>query len=211
MRTMEIPLLLRRQAAQQASGLVSFSSFTETWPTNAAALPAAWTVVPGSTTPQQLNIAGTGWYDANGGTNSAYRDAGGQKGIIELPLGGGSEGIFGNTWAFIAWAMDAARTKYNYVIARADTHFLQYNEWDGVSTTNSNSGTTSLISTWAGIRITLSNNGNYLIEINTGSGYTTEISGTQASNYNAAGQTYMMLSSAAGAPNALFGKVIVGP
>lgn len=209
----QIPIILKRPTISGGGGggVSSFTTFTELWPTNAAALPAAWTVHTGSTTPQQLNIAGTGWYDANGGTNYAYRDAGGQKGVIEFPLGAGTEGIQGNTWADVGFCADAGLTHYNYLIMRADTHVIQYNEYNATVISNSVSGTTDLTGIWAGVRITIGAAGALTVELNTGAGYFTELSLTMVTNFNTAGQTYMYISSDAGTPNALFGKVLVGP
>lgn len=205
MRTPEIPIFL-------AQLLKPFSPFSETWPSNLAPLPAAWTVVPGSTTPQQSNIGGFGFYDANGGTNSAYRDAGGVYGTITIPLQNTSNpGILGNSWAILGWCANASRADMNYVIARADTHVLQYNEQVASSVVATVNGTTNLTGISAGLKVIVSKTGGVIVQLDTGSGFANEIVTQQGNNFGVPGHTFFVLQSAAGVPNAIFGALTMGP
>jgi hypothetical protein len=211
-----LPILLRRSAAAAPppapSG--SFSSFSEPWSGAALdPLQAAWTDIGGA--PRIESIGGFQFYQNTGGALTwATRDAGGSKGVIELPFNGTNSGVYNSgTWPIIYFRSNLAFTDYCQVIFRQDTNKIQYIETIGGVQSNVLNGTNTLATggTWHGIRITLGNT-SLLVEVDSvgggGGNYVTEISGTCVALLT---NQYAGLGTGTGSNGLVFGPYTIGP
>lgn len=180
----------------------AFTPYSETWAgAQHAALPAGWTTITG--TP---SLSGLGQYDVTdspGVATSAVRNLSGYNGTITFPIAAAA-GVYNSSWTYIILRSNSAQTVYTYLLFRHDTFKLQYAEWNGSSDVNVVTGSTTLPdATWLGCRLTL-NGAALTVELDTGSGYFTELTPTMAQNLTA---TYYGVGTSVASTGSLFGPV----
>lgn len=210
------PIIFRKPPAA-AQVMASLDTYSTLWPGNIHdPLPAGWTTMRGS--PEIFSVSGAtgGFVDDSVGTIGpiAIRNFHGLKGVVTIPFGAGSSGVTNANWPLIVIHSDSTWTNYSYILFRQDTGKIQYIEHNGGTDNLTLNGTNALTTGGAlqGIRITCGNT-SILIEIDSGSGYVTEISGSMIENLTA-GQTYCGIGNAVatGAGNVIFeGGFNTGP